>query len=57
MAEEFKKTGLMDGMGEGDDDAFKHDPEGGGNAKYRLPYTVLAFTLPQISTAIASLYL
>lgn len=39
MADEFKKTGLMDGMGEGDDDDFKNDPEGeeGGNGKYRLP--------------------
>ena len=40
MAEEFKKTGLMDGMGEGDDDDFKYDPEGGGNVKYRLPFAL-----------------
>lgn len=40
MAEEFKKPGLMDGMGEGDDDDFKNDPEGGGNKKYRLPFAL-----------------
>ena len=41
MAEEFKKPGLMDGMGENnDDDDFKYDPEGGGNAKYRLPFAL-----------------
>lgn len=42
MAEEFKKTGLMDGMGENnDDDDFKNDPEGESNAKkYRLPFAL-----------------
>ena len=40
MAEEFKKTGLMDGMGENNDDDFKNDPEAGGNAKYRLPFAL-----------------
>ena len=41
MAEEFKKPGLMDGMGENnDDDDFKYDPEGGGNVKYRLPFAL-----------------
>ena len=34
MAEEFKKTGLMDGMGESDD-APEDD---GGSAKYSLPF-------------------
>lgn len=41
MAEEFKKTGLMDGMGENnDDDDFKNDPEGGGNKALRLPFAL-----------------
>ena len=41
MAEEFKKTGLMDGMGENnDDDDFKNDPEAGGSVKYRLPFAL-----------------
>lgn len=42
IAEEFVKTGLMDGMGENnDDDDFKNDPEGESNAKkYRLPFAL-----------------
>ena len=41
MAEEFKKPGLMDGMGENnDDDDFKNDPEGGGNKALRLPFAL-----------------
>lgn len=41
MAEEFVKTGLMDGMGENnDDDDFKNDPEGGGNKALRLPFAL-----------------
>lgn len=41
MTEEIKKNSdIMDGQGETDDDDFEHDPEKGGNVKYRLPFAL-----------------